>query len=153
MLSRRSFVLSAAAFICPLPARAANWSAIEAGARGQTVYFNAWAGSEPINAYIAWAAQELGARFGVTLNHVKITDAAEVVRRVRDEVKAGTTEGSTDLIWINGENFRAMKQDHLLFGPFAEALPNFSAVDVTGKPTVLRDREPQNRIFTEQKSS
>lgn len=139
MLSRRSFILSAASLAFPLPAFAASWSVIEAGARGQTVYFNAWAGSEPINAYIAWAAQELQVRFGITLNHVKITDAAEVVRRVRDEVKAGTTEGSTDLIWINGENFRAMKQDHLLFGPFAEALPNFSAVDVTGKPTVLRD--------------
>ena len=32
---------------------------IEAEAKGQTVYFNAWAGSEQINAYIAWAGQEL----------------------------------------------------------------------------------------------
>jgi putative thiamine transport system substrate-binding protein len=44
-----------------------------------------------------------------------------------------------DLIWINGENFRVMKQEKLLFGPFAESLPNFALVDVAGKPTTLID--------------
>jgi putative thiamine transport system substrate-binding protein len=112
---------------------------MEAEARGQTVYFNAWAGSEAINAYIAWAGEELSSRHGITLEHVKITDAAEVVRRVRDEVKAGKVDGSVDLVWINGENFRAMKQDGLLFGPFAEDLPNFALVDIAGKPTTRID--------------
>ena len=94
-------------------ARAGDWATVEMEARGQTVYFNAWAGSDPINAYIAWAGAELSSRYGITLQHVKITDAAEVVRRVRDEVKAGKADGSVDLVWINGENFRAMKQDGL----------------------------------------
>ena len=118
---------------------AGDWAALEAGARGQTVYFNAWAGSEPINTYIAWAAELLKARYGVTLEHVKIADTAEVVRRVRDEVKAGKAEGSADLIWINGENFHAMKAEKLLFGPFANALPNFKFVDTEGKLTTLVD--------------
>jgi putative thiamine transport system substrate-binding protein len=60
------------------------------------------------------------------------------VRRVRDEVKAGA-QGSADLIWINGENFRVMKSEGLLFGPFAEQLPNFMLVDVEGKPTTRMD--------------
>ncbi|MEJ6606789.1 MAG: hypothetical protein QNL66_11890, partial [Burkholderiaceae bacterium] len=30
----------------------ADWATVEQTARGQTVYFNAWAGSQPINAYI-----------------------------------------------------------------------------------------------------
>jgi putative thiamine transport system substrate-binding protein len=30
----------------------ADWAAVVAAARGQTVHFNAWAGSEQINAYI-----------------------------------------------------------------------------------------------------
>ena len=139
LLTRRQFVTIAMAAPMVSPALAAAWDAIEAEARGQTVYFNAWAGSDTINAYIAWAGVELKARYGVTLEHVKITDAAEVVRRVRDEVKAGTAEGSVDLVWINGENFRAMKQDQLLFGPFAEDLPNFRFVDVDGKPTTRID--------------
>lgn len=142
--TRRGFARFAAmlpftASLATLAQAAEEWSGIEARAKGQTVYFNAWAGSEQINAYIAWAAQELKSRHGLTLEHVKITDTAEVVRRVRDEVKAGKTAGSVDLVWINGENFHAMKRDHLLFGPFAEDLPNFTLVDTAGKPTTRVD--------------
>jgi putative thiamine transport system substrate-binding protein len=114
------------------------WQAVTAEARGQTVYFNAWAGSPQVNAYIAWAGGVLKERHDITLTHVKLADTAEAVRRVREEVKAASP-GSADLIWINGENFRVMKQERLLFGPFAESLPNFSLVDVTGKPTTRID--------------
>jgi putative thiamine transport system substrate-binding protein len=141
--SRRDLVKAAsAAALLPLTSKAGfagDWAALEAEAKGQTVYFNAWAGSEPINTYIAWAAELLKARFGITLEHVKIADTAEVVRRVRDEVKAGKAEGTADLVWINGENFRAMKAEKLLFGPFANELPNFKYVDTEGKPTTLVD--------------
>jgi putative thiamine transport system substrate-binding protein len=139
-LTRRRLLASAVFMaLAPLEARGGDWAAVEAEAKGQSVYFNAWAGSEPINAYIAWAGGELQARYGISLVHVKIADTAEVVRRVRDEVKAGKTDGSADLVWINGENFRAMKADGLLFGPFAEALPNFRFVDTEGKPTTRVD--------------
>jgi putative thiamine transport system substrate-binding protein len=122
---------------------ASNWTAVEAEAKGQTVYFNAWAGSETINAYIKWAGDEIEAQYGVKIEHVKITDTAEVVMRVRDEVAAGKQEGSVDLVWINGENFRVMKNSRLLFGPFAELLPNFQFVDVDNKPTTRIDfQEP-----------
>ena len=121
------------------PARAQDsWADIERQAKGQTVYFNAWAGSPQVNAYIAWAADELNKRYGLTLEHVKLTDTAEAVRRVRDEVRA-EKDGSADLIWINGENFHVMKEEQLLFGPFAEDLPNFALVDVDGKPTTRVD--------------
>ncbi len=133
---------SAAAGLTPFTSsfvQAADWGAIETEAKGQEVYFNAWAGADTINAYIAWAAEQVKARYGVTLDHVKITDTAEVVKRVRDEVAAGKIDGSVDLVWINGENFRALKTEKLLFGPFAESLPNFAYVDVRGKPTTLQD--------------
>jgi putative thiamine transport system substrate-binding protein len=137
-LSRRAFGLTTLGLMAG-PAHAGGWAAIEAEARGQTVYFNAWAGSETVNAYIAWAGAELQQRFAITLTHVKIADTAEVVRRVRDEVAAGRAGGSVDLVWINGENFRAMKEGQLLFGPFAEALPNFALADTAGKPAILND--------------
>ena len=121
------------------PVYAADWKAIEAEAKGQEVFFNAWAGADNINAYIAWAGDEVMKRYGVKLTHVKITDTAEVVKRVRDEVKAGKADGSVDLVWINGANFKAMKTEKLLFGPFADALPNFALVDVKGKPTTTKD--------------
>lgn len=113
---------------------AADWKSVEAAAKGQTVYFNAWGGGEAINAYIDWAAGEAKKRYGVTVKHVKITDAAEVVKRIQTEIQAGRKEkGSVDLMWVNGENFRNLKQSGALYGPWAEQLPNWALVD-QGKP-------------------
>jgi len=138
-LTRRAFanLLATTPFLAPARAEE-SWAEIEAQAKGQTVYFNAWAGSPQANAYIAWVADEVNTRYGITLEHVKLTDTAEAVRRVRDEVKAGG-QGSADLIWINGQNFHVMKEEQLLFGPFTEDLPNFALVDVDGKPTTIVD--------------
>jgi putative thiamine transport system substrate-binding protein len=119
---------------------AQDWASTLAEARGQTVYWNAWAGDEQINTYIAWVGDRVRERFGVDLVHVKLADTAEAVARVVAEKAAGRAEGgSVDLIWINGENFAAMKRQDLLFGPFAEVLPNFRYVDTEGKPTTLID--------------
>ncbi|MEY4344536.1 MAG: hypothetical protein RL032_368, partial [Pseudomonadota bacterium] len=115
------------------------WAAIESRAKGQTVYFNAWGGAEPINAYIQWAATEVQKRYGVTVQHVKVTDTADVVKRVRSEKASGKTNGTVDLVWINGENFLTMKREGTLFGPFAESLPSYAMVDVQGKPTTRID--------------
>jgi putative thiamine transport system substrate-binding protein len=140
ILNRRLFLtaLGTAPFFTS-GAHAADWAAVEAEAKGQEVFFNAWAGADTINTYIVWVGEQVQARFGVALNHVKITDTAEVVKRVRDEVKSGKEDGSVDLVWINGENFRVMKSERLLFGPFSESLPNYKLVDVVGKPTTRQD--------------
>lgn len=140
-VSRRELVLGlVAGAALPSLAQTPVWPGIESRAKGQTVYFNAWAGSEPINAYIQWANAELQRRYGVRLEHVKIQDASDMIKRVRAEKQAGRWQnGSVDLVWINGENFLTMKKEGLLFGPFAEALPNFKWVDVKGKPTTLLD--------------
>jgi putative thiamine transport system substrate-binding protein len=47
-----------------------------------------------------------------------------------------TARGSVDLIWINGENFAALKEHGLLYGPFTQSLPNFRLVDTNNKPTL-----------------
>lgn len=113
------------------PVFAADWSQIETRARGQTVYLNAWGGGEAINAYIDWAAKEVQTRYGVTVKHVKISDAADVVKRVQTEMAAGrSNDGSVDLMWVNGENFRNLKDNKLLYGPWAESLPNWELVDL-----------------------
>jgi len=122
-----------------LGAESPAWRALLAQAKGQTVYFNAWAGAPTINAYIQWAAEQLAQRHGLTLVHVKISDAAEMVQRVRNEKSAGKTDGSVDMAWINGENFLAMKREGLLKGPFAEQLPAYAGVDTQGKPTTRID--------------
>ena len=144
LLQRRQLLAAAAAapFTLATHAQTATdaWTKIEAAAKGQTVFMNAWAGSERINAYLQWAAGELAQRWGVKLEHVKITDTAEAVKRVRAEKAAGrASDGTVDLVWINGENFLAMKKEGLLFGPWSEQLPSYAAVDVSGKPTTRID--------------
>lgn len=140
-MHRRHLLAAAGALpLARLAPAQSPWSRIEAAARGQSVYFNAWAGSERINAYLQWAAAELLRGHGVKLEHVKVTDTAEVVKRVRAEKAAGrTSDGSVDLVWINGENFLSMKREGLLFGPWSEQLPSYANVDVVGKPSTRVD--------------
>ncbi|HVY71429.1 MAG TPA: ABC transporter substrate-binding protein [Verrucomicrobiae bacterium] len=115
----------------------ADWAAIVAKARGQTVYWNAWGGEDLVNAYIQWVGQTMRHDYGVELKHVRLTDTGEAVTRVLAEKAAGRKEkGSVDVIWVNGENFAALKQNGLLYGPFTQDLPNFRLVDTVGKPTL-----------------
>jgi ABC-type uncharacterized transport system, periplasmic component len=128
--------------IMPGPAStpAAAWSDIEAAARGQEVFFNAWAGDERVNAFIAWASAELAQHYGVKLTHVKTQDTAEAIARILAEKAAGRVDdGSVDLLWINGENFAALKANAMLFGPFVERLPIAPMIDFAGQPSFSSD--------------
>ncbi len=138
-LTRRGLAALAAAAAFPARAQLAGWDGIAARARGQTVAFNAWAGDEPTNAYITWAAERVQATHGVTLRHVRLRDTGEAVARVVAERAAGRDSGgAVDLIWINGPNFLALKQQGFLMR-FAEGLPNFALVDTVGKPATVVD--------------
>jgi len=135
--------LALLAALAPMAALAnpepADWDAVVAEADGQTVYWHAWGGSTNTNDFIAWVGENVKATYGVTLEHVKLTDTADAVTRVLTEKQAGENDDSAvDMIWINGANFAAMKEADLLFGPYAEQLPNWSLVDVDGK-TVQTD--------------
>ena len=118
----------------------ADWPAVLEEARGQTVYWYAWAGDQRTNDYIDWVAGRVDERFGIDLEHVKVGNTAEAVSRVLAEKQAGNdTAGNVDLIWLNGENFAAMKESDLLFGPFARALPNFALTRPADNPEVITD--------------
>jgi len=109
-----------------------DWQKTLEAAKGQTVYFHAWGGSQEINQYIQWAGSNLKSNYNVTLKHVKVTDIAETTARLIAEKAAGKNSGgSVDMVWINGENFKSMKNNQLLFGPFVEELPSWKFVDKT----------------------
>lgn len=135
---RFAMMIAAALTLGSGPVHAAetrSWYEIVAKGRGQTVYWNAWAGDERTNAFIAWAGGRMRERYGVTVQHVKLKDTAEAVTRVVAEKAAGRAEGgSVDLVWINGPNFLSMKGQGLLYGPFTQVLPNLALVDA-GKPS------------------
>ncbi|MFN7224663.1 MAG: ABC transporter substrate-binding protein [Paracoccaceae bacterium] len=144
-MQRRHFLISSAAILgLPVLTGSASaqtaWDGVLTDARGQTVYWHAWGGDPKINDFIAWVGEQAEARHGVRIEHVKLASTSDAVARVLAERDAGTTTGgAVDLIWINGENFAAMKDQGLLFGPFAETLPNWPLVDTTGKPAVVTD--------------
>lgn len=109
----------------------ADWSQTLEAARGQTVYWNAWGGDARTNDFIAWVGSQTEALYGVKVEQVKLTDTAEAVTRVIAEKAAGQNSGGTvDLIWINGPNFLAMKEQGLLHGPFVAGLPNAAYLDL-----------------------
>jgi putative thiamine transport system substrate-binding protein len=117
-----------------------SWAEISAAARGQTVFFNAWAGDPQTNAFLGWVGDLASKRYGVRVEHAKLNNTAEAVTRVVAEKAAGRNSGgSVDLIWINGPNFLTMRNQGLLFGPFAEKLPNWHYVDTEKKPSNLVD--------------
>ena len=121
-------------------AQGAGWSEVLARGRGQTVYWNAWGGDDRTNAFVEWVGERVAREHGVTIRHVKLKDTAEAVARVVAEKAAGRTEGGgVDLIWINGPNFLAMKDQGLLHGPFTQRLPNYRLVDTQGKPATRID--------------
>jgi putative spermidine/putrescine transport system substrate-binding protein len=107
-----------------------TWAEVLEAARGTTVNWHMWGGSDKINSDVD---NDIGARvqelYGITLNRVPIVDAADVVNKILDEGAAGDSEGTVDLIWINGENFRTLAEAELLYGPWAESIPNARYVD------------------------
>lgn len=140
-IKRLSAVACAASLALATGTSHANgWQDTLAAAKGQTVYFNAWGGSDAINSYIQWAGQQVEERYGVTVEHVKTTDTAAVVARILAEKTAGRTKGgSVDLAWVNGENFRNLKIKGLLRAPWTQDLPHYAGVDTENKPTTTID--------------
>lgn len=107
------------------------WEQVEAAARGGTVNFFMRDGSDAINRYVSeWVAAEMKQRYDITINRIGIDDAVEAVNIVLGEKEAGADDtGAVDMIWINGENFRTMKQGELLFCGYLKTLPNNKYVD------------------------
>ncbi|HDR2158622.1 TPA: ABC transporter substrate-binding protein [Enterobacter cancerogenus] len=111
-----------------------GWQQIQQEAKGQTVWFNAWGGDPAVNQYLDWVSGEMKTHYAITLNIVHLADAADAVKRIQTEDAAGRkTHGSVDLLWVNGENFRTLKEANLLQTGWAQTLPNWQFVD-TRKP-------------------
>ena len=92
-----------------------EWEAVVEMARGGEVNWFMWGGADNINAYVTdYVGGILMDEYGISLNQVPLTDTVEAVNIVLGEKEAGNMDaGSVDMIWINGENFRSMRQGDL----------------------------------------
>lgn len=116
-----------------------DWNSVLSAAKGQTVNWYVWGGSESINAFVdTFYGTALLERYDISLNRVPVADTVDAVNQVLSEKQAGAEIGSVDLIWINGENFSTLKQADLLYGDWAQALPNSRLVDWEN-PAINRD--------------
>jgi putative spermidine/putrescine transport system substrate-binding protein len=120
-----------------------DWPSVEAAARGQTVSWHLWGGSEGINSFVdTFYGKALKERYGITLNRVPLADTVDVVNQVLSEKEAGKTIGAVDLIWINGENFLSLKQADMLYPDWARKLPNSQLVNWDNPAVNLDFGEP-----------
>ena len=125
----RSMLVFALLLLSPLAA-SAGWQSTQQEARDQTVWFNAWGGDPAVNRYLDWVSDEVKRDYAIDLRIVHIADAADAVKRIQSEARAGRSQGgSIDLLWVNGENFRTLKEANLLQTGWAETLPNWRYVD------------------------
>lgn len=109
----------------PAPLEGMTWDEIVAAADGQEVNWWMWGGSDVINAWVnGWLAEQLKERYNITMNQVPVAGPTEFINQVLGEKEAGVDEGgAVDIMWINGENFRTMKEADLLYGPWSEQVP------------------------------
>jgi putative spermidine/putrescine transport system substrate-binding protein len=117
-----------------------DWDAIVEMARGGEVNWFMWGGADNINTYVQeYIGGILMEDYGITLNQIPLTDTVEAVNIVLGEKEAGNLDaGSVDMIWINGENFRTMKQGELAWCGYVETLPNNALIDWEN-PAVAND--------------
>ncbi|MEG0071763.1 MAG: ABC transporter substrate-binding protein [Raoultibacter sp.] len=117
----------------------ANWDAVLAAAKGQSVSWYGYGGSEDRNTWIKETlAPALKENYDITLDLVGM-NINDILTQLSGEMQAGVESGSIDFIWINGENFFSTKENGYLFGPFTENLPNFKKYINVESPEVAYD--------------
>lgn len=106
-----------------------DWDSVLAAAQGQTVNLWMYGGDEQGNNYIDDVLAPAVAREGVTLKRIPVTDTKDALNRVLTELQAGRTDdGSVDLVWVNGDNFRTGKEAGAWLCDWTGLLPNMANV-------------------------
>jgi putative spermidine/putrescine transport system substrate-binding protein len=120
-----------------------DWESVLAAARGQTVNWYLWGGSESINRFVdEFYGKPLQERYGITLNRIPLADTVDAVNQVLAEKEAGRDPGAVDVIWINGENFLSLKQADMLYPDWAQRIPNARLVNWENPAIALDFGEP-----------
>ncbi|CAH2604238.1 ABC transporter substrate-binding protein [Rhodovastum atsumiense] len=137
-LSRRAVLATATtglASFAPGATSMSDWAAIERAARGRPVFWNAWAGDDRINAFIAWSAERLRVSHDIAVRHVRLRDPTEALARLgAGKVGARASGSGIDLIWLNDPGLLSPGQRNLLCGLVPGGLPNAIRLAPAGGP-------------------
>jgi len=103
-----------------------DWNSILEKARGTTVNFYGWGGSQKTNEWLDnYVSKRLKEEYDITFNRVPM-NIEDILNKLLGEKQLGSKEGTVDIVWINGENFFTAKENGLLYGPFVDKLPNYN---------------------------
>lgn len=103
-----------------------SFDELKEAAKGSTVTFYGWGGDEKLNEWLDDVfAPRMQDKYDITMERVPM-DIDQILSQLSGELQAGEEDGSIDMIWINGENFQSAKENHMLYGPFTDKLPNFN---------------------------
>ena len=108
-----------------------SWDQIVETAKGGEVNWFLWGGADHINQYVTeYVGGVLKDQYDIKLNRVPLTDTAAAVNTVLSEKESGVNDkGTVDMIWINGENFKTMKQGDMAWCGYLDKLPNNKLVN------------------------
>ena len=77
-----------------------NWNQIVNSAKNKTVKLHAWGGSKNINNYINWVKAKVHEKYAIKLQHIKIKDTSDAVKKVLfEKIAKKNKNGSVDIIW------------------------------------------------------
>lgn len=108
-------------------------------ARGTTVTFYGWGGSQQTNSWIdGYLSENVKKDYDITVKRVGM-NIDEILNSLLNEKQLNVEKGNIDVVWINGENFFTAKENNLLFGPFTDKLPNFNKYVDKDSPDVKYD--------------
>lgn len=117
---------------------AMSFDEMKEAAKGTTVTFYGWGGDEKLNEWLDNTfAPAMKEKYDITMERVPM-DIDQILSQLSGEVQEKKADGSIDMIWINGENFKSAKENNMLYGPFTDKLPNFQDyVDATSEDVTL----------------
>ncbi|MEG0068215.1 ABC transporter substrate-binding protein [Cetobacterium sp.] len=74
-----------------------------------------WGGSKEINTFMDdVVTPKVKEKDDITLKRVPIVDIKDIVNKLIIEKQAGKKDGVIDVLWLNGENFKALKDANVL---------------------------------------
>ncbi len=101
-----------------------TWQEVVDSGSGNDVSIFMWGGNDSVNVYFdEFVSSNVKDLYNINLTRVPM-NAPDFVAKVVNEKKNNIEEGTIDILWINAENFRALKTIDALYGPFTQLLDN-----------------------------